>query len=139
MRGLPGIRPVATYPKARGTELYGGLRFLYDPEALHGLDLGSFCKALAAEGVPVSAWGFHKPEHLRSLYTTDLPGLWGKGHAGPAGVPLPRYRQGDYPITEGLTSRVLRFPGWIEAAPGAIEQTAAAFSKVVEHHRELRE
>ncbi len=139
LRGVPGIRPVATYPKAKGSELYGGLTFLYDPDALGGLPVTTFSEALAAEGVPNRAWGFHKPEHLRSIYTEDLPGLWGRNHVGPADVPLPRYREGDYPVTEGLQSRVLRLKGWIETTDQAISQTADAFKKVVEHHKELLE
>jgi hypothetical protein len=130
---------VGTYPKAKGSELYGGLTFLYDPDALGGLPIKVFAEALAAEGVPNRAWGFHKPEHLRSIYTKDLPGLWGKSHVGPADMPLPRYQAGDYPVTEGLQSRVLRLKGWIQTSEQAIAQTADAFAKVADHHKELLE
>jgi hypothetical protein len=74
-------------------------------------------------------------EHLRAIYTRDLPGLWGEGHAGPANIPLPRYQQGDFPVSEGLDGRVLSMTGWIEAAPGAIQQVALAIRKVVEQHK----
>ena len=137
--GLPGIEPAHNYPKAKGTELYGGLRFLYDPEALGGLTAAKLCEALHAEGVPMNAGGFRTPDHLRVIYSKDLPGLWGKGHPGPANVPLPRYRQGDYPITEDLilNGKILSMGGWIEAADGVVGQVATGIRKVVDEHRKL--
>ena len=137
MQGIPGIEPVHTYPKAKGVELYGGLRFLYDPDALGGLSAEKFCEALNAEGVPMGPGGFREPEHLRVLYTKDLPGLWGKGHPGPADIPLPRYKKGDYPISEGLMGKVLSLSGWIEAADGLMDQVATAIRKVVDGHGKL--
>jgi perosamine synthetase len=135
--GLPGIEPAHNYPKAKGAELYGGLRFLYEPEALGGLAAARFCEALNAEGVPIRAGGFSHVEHLRAIYTRDLPGLWGEGHPGPANLPLPRYQEGDFPVSEGLRDRVLSLGGWIEPAPGLIDQVALAIRKVVEAHAKL--
>jgi dTDP-4-amino-4,6-dideoxygalactose transaminase len=137
IRGLPGVEFAHNYPKAKGVEIYGGLHLLYDPAALGGLPLDKLCKALSAEGVPAGAHAYRAPEHLRSIYTKDFPGLWGKGHPGPGNVPLPRYRQGDYPVTEGLFGRVMTLPGWIEPADGLISQIALALRKVVENHRKL--
>ncbi len=125
------------YPKSNGSELYGGLRLLYDPDTLGGLTPDKFCEALNAEGVPMRPGGFRAPEHLRAIYTKDLPGLWGRGHPGPANVPLPRYRQGDYPVAESLDGRVLSMTGWIEAADGLIDQVAAGIRKVAENHKAL--
>jgi len=135
--GVPGIELAHNYPKAKGSELYGGLRFLYEPEALGGLAAADFCRAVQAEGVPMSGGGGRGLEHLRAIYAKDLPGLWGKDHAGPANIPLPRYQQGDFPVTEGLAGRVLSMVGWIEAAEGVIEQVALAIRKVVEQHKAL--
>jgi len=137
IQGIPGIELAHNYPKSKHAELYGGLWFLYDSDALSGLTAGRFCEALNAEGVPMAPSAFRAPEHLRSIYTKDLPGLWGKGHPGPANVPLPRYQEGDYPISEGLIGRVLSLAGWIEPAPGLIDQMALAIKKVVEHHKAL--
>jgi dTDP-4-amino-4,6-dideoxygalactose transaminase len=134
---VPGIELAHNYPKAKGSELYGGLRFLYEPEALGGLAAADFCRAVQAEGVPMSGGGGRGLEHLRAIYAKDLPGLWGKDHAGPANIPLPRYQQGDFPVTEGLAGRVLSMVGWIEAAEGVIEQVALAIRKVVEQHKAL--
>ncbi len=137
IEGLPGVRPARNYPKATGAELYGGIRFLYDPEALSGLPAAKFVEAMRAEGAPIRGPGLSHVEHLRAIYTKDLPGLWGKGHCGPADTPLPRYAEGDFPVSEGLRGRVLSYPGRIEAAEGFIDQLAAAFKKVVIQHKEL--
>ena len=115
--------------------MYGGIRFLYDPEALSGLPAAKFVEAMRAEGAPIGGPGLSHVEHLRAIYTKDLPGLWGKGHCGPADTPLPRYAEGDFPVSEGLRGRVLSYPGRIEAAEGFIDQLAAAFKKVVIQHK----
>ena len=137
IKGLPGIELAHNYPKAKGTELYGGLRFLYDAETFGGLRATRFCEALNAEGVPINACGPGHIEHLRAIYTKDLPGLWGKGHPGPANIPLPRYQEGDFPITESLRGKILCMSGWVEAAEGAIDQVALAVRKVVDQHKAL--
>ena len=135
--GMPGIELAHNYPKAKASELYGGLRFLYRPEELGGLTATDFCRAAQAEGVPMSSSSSGGLEHLRAIYSKPLPGLWGAGHDGPANIPLPRYQQGDYPVSEGLAGRVLSMPGWIEAAPGVISQVALAIRKVVEQYKAL--
>ena len=137
IEGVPGIRPVRNYPKAKGVELYGGLRFVYDAEALGGLPVAKFVEAVQAEGGPLSGPQLGHMEHLRSLYTKDLPGLWGKGHPGPANIPLPRYKEGDLPVAEGLRDKVLGTSGHIEAAEGFVEQFATAIKKVVDQHQKL--
>ena len=135
--GVPGIELAHNYPKSKGSELYGGLRFLYDPDALGGLPAARFVEAVAAEGVPIGGPHVGHIEHLRAIYTKDLPGLWGKGHPGPANVPLPRYKEGDFPVSEGLRDRVLGMAGWIEATGGAVAQVAGAIEKVADQHRKL--
>ncbi len=137
IEGIPGIKFVGNYPKSRGAELYGAMRLHYDPDALGGLASSRFCEALRAEGVPHVSGRLGHIEHLRAIFTQDMPGLWGKGHAGPANIPLPRYKKGDYPLTESLSDRVLSIPGWVEAAEGAIDQLADAIRKVVDQHEKL--
>ncbi len=137
IKDLPAIELAHNYPKAKGAELYGGLRFLYDPDALGGLTAARFCEALNAEGVPMRAGGFSHVEHLRAIYTKDLPGLWGRGHPGPANIPLPRYKEGDFPVSEGLRDRVLSLSGWIQPAPGLIDQVATGIRKVVDGYKAL--
>ena len=137
IKGVPGIRPARNYPKSKASELFGGLRFLYDAQALDGLPREKYCEALQAEGVPIKAEGYRDMEHLRAIYAQDMPGLWGKGHPGPANMPLPRYEEGDYPIAESLNTNLAGMPGWIEAADGLIEQVAEGIRKVADHHKEL--
>lgn len=136
---VPGLDLVRNYPKATGAELYGGLQFLYDPDALGGLPAAAFVEACAAEGAPITGPKVDHIEHMRAIYTKDLPGLWGEGHDGPADRPLPRYSAGDFPVSEDLAGRVLVMPGWIEPADGAIEQTADAIMKVADGHEKLIE
>ena len=137
IEGVPGMELARNYPKAKASELYMGLSFIYKPEEVGGLARERFCDALRAEGVPMNAQRLRPPEHLRALYTKDLPGLWGKGHAGPANVPLPRYAQGDYPVSEGLVERVMYMHGWIQCADGLIGQVAAGIRKVADQHGKL--
>jgi dTDP-4-amino-4,6-dideoxygalactose transaminase len=125
------------YPKAKGSELFGGLKLIYDSNACGGLPRERFVEALAAEGVPVTGGGYASPEHLRPLFSIDIPELWGKGHCGPADVPLPRYQRGDYPVAERVNETLITLPGWIEAADGLISQIATAFHKVAEQHGKL--
>ena len=134
---IPGFELAHNYPKSKHAEIYGGLRFLYDPDALGGLNAERFCEALNAEGVPMSLNGISYIEHLRAIYTKDLAGLWGQGHPGPANNPLPRYQEGDFPVSEGLRERVLALGSWIEPAPGLIDQVATAIRKVVDNHQAL--
>jgi len=139
IKGVPGIEPVHNYPKASGSELYDGMCFLYDSDALGGLPVKKFCEALQAEGASVWAGMFRPPEHLRSIYTEDMPGLWGEGHAGPANIPLPRYTKGDFPIAEAVNDRTVGMCGWIEATDGVIDQFADAIKKVFDQHKKLLE
>jgi len=46
IKDLPGVGLAHNYPKAKGAELYGGLRFLYEPETMNGLSAERFCEAL---------------------------------------------------------------------------------------------
>ena len=138
IRDVAGFELAHNYPKSKASELYGGLRFLYDPNAFGGVTASRFCEALRAEGVPLSEAGFRSPEHLRTLFTRDLPGLWGKGHPGPADNPLPRYQQGDFPVSEGLADRICSMTGWIQCTPGLLDQVAEAVHKVADQHPKLR-
>jgi hypothetical protein len=82
--------------------------------------------------------GFRTIEHRRTIYRNDMPGLWGAGHVGPADVPLPRHRDGDYPVTERLFDRrILGMAGWIEAKDGLMAQVAEGIIKVREGYGDL--
>ncbi len=136
IRDVPGIEPVHTYEKSAGAELFGGLQFLVDTGRL-GTDAGRIVEALKAEGLATATNEARHIEHLRAIYTQDMPGLWGKGHVGPADRPLPRYKKGDFPFTESLSDKVFLIKGWVEPAEGVIEQIAEAFDKVARSAGEL--
>ncbi len=138
LRGVPGLRYPPPYPKAKGAEVYGHIQLVYDPEAWDGLPASRVIEALRAEDAPVELEE-RGLEHLRALFTQDLPGLWGPGHPGPADQPLPRYARGDFPVAESLHGRVFHLRGWVEPAPGLVGQVAAAFAKVYEHRDALRQ
>jgi len=121
---VPGIEPVRNLPKAVGAELYDGLRLIYHPAELDGLPAARLVEALQAEGVAVKGPHIGHLEHLRAIYSGDFE-LWGRGRGR-----LPRYRKGDFPVTEDLDTRVLALPAHIEAADGYIDQCIAAFGKV---------
>jgi len=135
--GVPGIEPAHNYPKARSSELYGGLRFIHAPEEMGGLATEKLCEALQAEGVPMHAGAYRAPEHLRAIYTKDLPGLWGKGHPGPGNIPLPRYKKGDFPVSEDLQARIMAMSGWIDPEKGLITQIADGIKKVADGYKKL--
>jgi len=129
---VPGIEPVRNLPKATGSELYGGLRVVYHPEALDGLPADRFVEGLQAEGVPVSGPTIGHREHLRYIFSGGFE-LWGRGRGR-----LPRYQAGDLPVTEDLHNRVLALPPHIDAADGFIDQCVAAFHKVAARATDLR-
>ena len=128
---VPGFEPVRNYPKATGSEVYGGLRIVYHPDQLDGLPPGKCVEALRAEGVPMGGIGLFHREHLRWIYASQFE-LWGRGRGR-----LPHYKLGDYPLTEELHGRVLSFPAYIDPPDGLIAQCIEAFAKVARHAGEL--
>ncbi len=137
IKDLPGIEPVHTYPRSKGAELFGGIQFLVDPKQLGGANAAAVVAAMQAEGLTTAVNSANHIEHLRSIYTKALPGLWGKGHVGPADQPLPRYKAGDFPISEAVASRSFQIRGWVDPPPGLIDQVAQTFAKVSANSEEL--
>lgn len=140
LEGLPGLRPVKSYPKAKPAGFYGGHPFLYRPQELDGLPAERFVEALRAEGVPVSLYG-RKLEHQRTIFRRGFD-LWGHGR-GPLGgefmglPPFEGYKEGDFPKAESVAGKVLLIRPLIEPAEGLLPQMVKAFEKVVAHRHEL--
>jgi hypothetical protein len=140
---VPGVRPVWPHDKSSADGLYGGLRVVYEPNALGDGDLSvdRYLDALQAEGAPVSGPSVGHLEHLRTISTEGYD-LWGNDR-GPLGgefcglSPFSTYSRGDFPVTEALDERVLRLPSYIEPATGTSEQLAGCFEKVAERAAEL--
>ena len=140
LEGLPGIRPVKSYPKAKPGGFYGGHPLVYNPEELDGLPPERFVEALKAEGVPVSLYA-RKLEHQRTIFRRGFD-LWGHGR-GPLGgeflglPPFEGYKDGDFPGAESVAGRILLIKPLIEPPDELADQIVRAFEKVVAHHKEL--
>ncbi|MDW8103639.1 MAG: DegT/DnrJ/EryC1/StrS family aminotransferase [Armatimonadota bacterium] len=140
LRGMRGIEPVCSYPKARPAGFYGGHPVIYHPEQLHGLSAQRFVQALQAEGVPVSLYD-RKLEHQKTLFRKGFD-LWGNGR-GPLGgeffglPPFQGYREGDFPQAERVVGNILLIHPLIEPPEELAEQVVRAFEKVIAHHEQL--
>lgn len=139
LEDVPGIRPVWTHDKSTTDGLYGGLRVVYQPDAVGDCPVEEYLEALDAEGAPVRGPSVGHLEHLRSIHTAGYD-LWGddRGPLGGAFCGLPSYdtyQAGDFPITEELDQRVLRVPSYIDPATGTVDQLVASFQKVSAHYR----
>jgi len=139
--GVPGI--TAHMPPAEAGSTMGGwysAHALYSPDELGGLPVARFCEALNAE-IASGGWklipGGNPLMHLHPLMNdADI-----YGHGKPTRIAHAdrdlRQPAGSLPVTESLPSRCFSIPWFKRYDPHIIEAYAAAFHKVVEHHREL--
>lgn len=139
---LDCIRPITPYEHSSSDGLYGGLRIVYEPNALDGLPVDRFLEAVRAEGVPIRGPSIGHLEHRRMI-TTEGYDLWGddRGPLGGAWCGLPPfegYDPEDFPVTEELDGRVLRIDSYIDAHPAAVEQFARGIEKVASAASALR-
>jgi perosamine synthetase len=139
LEGLPGIRAHRP-PKGSGTTMGGWYApsGLYRPEELDGLSLNRFSQAVRAEG-GICNPGCNKTLHLHPLFNTL--DVYHQGRPTrlanlPVGVDI-RQSAGSLPVTEGIQERVYGIPWFKHHWPQVIEQYAAAYRKVVEHHSDL--
>jgi len=139
LEGVPGIKAHRP-PKDSGSTMGGwyAAHGLYRPEELEGLSITQFCKAVSAEGMPISP-GCNLPLHLHPLYNTcDV-----YGHGKPTRIAHShrdvRQPKGSLPITEGIGARTYSIPWFKHYRPKIIEEHAAAFRKVAENYKELLE
>jgi dTDP-4-amino-4,6-dideoxygalactose transaminase len=135
---IPGIRPVATYPKA----VRGGLlqyTATYD-ESVVGAPLGVFLKALIAEGVTtqptITPLGYGRM-HLEPLFNgfplERLGGPWGE----PGFITRQAHAPGSLPVSEAVAARVFWLPAFVDPEPGLLEQYVDAVRKVVANAHRL--
>lgn len=136
LEDIPGIRPVKEYPKSWSNGgLYGGWRYIYQPDELGSLAVEKYSDALKAEGVPGIHVGIGHREHLRTIFREGYD-MYGGGR-GPLAGDFKPYKEGDFPITEQVHRRVVNLPGWIEPAPGLLDQIVEAFRKVADKYESL--
>lgn len=133
---LPGVRPHR--PKDAGSTMGGWYfpRGLYRTEELGGLPCSRFCEALTAEGF-TSSPGANFPLHTHPAFK-ELDVL----HSGkPSMIAFTerdvRQGAGSLPVTEKISEICFGVPWFKHLDPSAIEEYAALFRKVIEHHREL--
>jgi len=137
LEGVPGIQ--AHRPSKDSGSTMGGwyaARGLYQPEALEGLSILRFTKAVAAEGGHCSP-GCNAPLHLHALFNTcDV-----YGHGKPTRIANTdrdlRQPKGSLPVTEQAGSRAYSIPWFKHYRPNYIKQQANAFKKVARYYKEL--
>jgi len=135
LREIPGIEPVHFYPKAKPAGFYGGLKVIYHAEELGGLAATKFVEAMQAEGARISGPSVGHLEHLRTIFTQGFD-LWGQGR-GPLGKDFKPYKEGDFPVSEGLRDKVLTLPAYIEPQEGFLEEYIQVFRKVTSNYNRL--
>ena len=112
-------------------------RGIYKPEELGGLSVTRFCEAVRAEGVYQCHPGANNPLHLHPVFNScDI-----YGHGRPTRIAHSerdmRQPPGSLPISEGIGKRLYSVPWFKHLRPQIIDEHAAAFRKVAEHHSEL--
>ncbi|MBL8992768.1 MAG: DegT/DnrJ/EryC1/StrS family aminotransferase [Spirochaetia bacterium] len=109
----------------------------YKPEALGGLPIETFCKAVSAEGVHGLSAGVNKPLHLHPLFhTADIYGD-GKPTMLANTTRDIRLGKGSLPVAEAASGRNMYIPWFKNLNRPVIDEYAAAFRKVVENYQEL--
>jgi dTDP-4-amino-4,6-dideoxygalactose transaminase len=134
LAGVPGVRPLKSYPKAKPAGFYGGMHLMYHPQELGGLPVERLIEALQAEGVDMHHRGYELTHRLK-LFAEGYD-IYGKG-VGPLVGDYPGYPPGSLPVSEEAHRRILGMPVFIEEEPGYSDQVIAAFKKVTSHYREL--
>jgi dTDP-4-amino-4,6-dideoxygalactose transaminase len=137
LEGAPGIK--AHRPRKESGSTMGGwyaAKGLYRGEELGGLDVGTFCEAVRAEGVATSP-GPNKPMHIHPvLNDCDI-----YGHGKPTRIANTerdvRQAPDSLPVALNIHKNCYSIP-WLKRYDKAIiEEQAAAFRKVAENAEQL--
>lgn len=108
----------------------------YDPEAAGGVSVDLVVRALRAEGLMVSARGYHQPLHLTPFFQTPDDGFYpGNSYADHKRI----YRQGDLPAAESHVERIIGFPLFLDEPMSLVERYGEACAKLAAHIGELHE
>lgn len=137
LEGYPGLHPHRVAPGPGST--MGGWYFprgLYKAAELHGLSCAEFCRAVTAEGFTCGP-GANFPLHLHPAFH-DMDVL----HTGkPAMTAFAkrdvRQGPGSLPVSEKIADICLGVPWFKRFDRRVIEEYAALYKKVIEHHREI--
>ena len=140
LEGVNGISII--YPKDEGSDKAGwyATRFLYEPEAFHGISNATFAKALNAE---VAGHGFsvggNYPLHKSSVfYDVDIfgNGVPTASRFLPKGIDV-KALTGELPVAAQINTKILGEPWFKHYEPEIIDKYVEAVLKVVEYHEEL--
>lgn len=138
LEDVPGLN--SHRPDSKSGSSKGGWYFprgLYKSEELDGLSCETFCSAVRAEGVDVCVPGANWPLHTHPLFHTADLFHQGRPTAISFGQRDVRQGEGTLPVTENIKNFVYGVPWFKHDRPDEIEQYAAAYRKVSEHHAEL--
>jgi len=111
----------------------------YNPEAVEGLSVGTFLKAIRAEGDNASFPGGNAPLHTQNLLRTC--DIYGDGKPRRIAFSDWDVRQGDasLPVTGTIQGRIMCVPWFKRFDKALIEETAAGFIKVMDNYKDLLE
>ena len=119
--------PITRRGVTRGS--WQGYCALYQAETT-GVPIDMFVKALRAEGLEVSARGYHPPLHWSRIFQTRQDGLR-------SSVPYAKnrrtYRRGDFPQAEAHVKNLIGFPLFLDEDLQLIEEYGRACQKVVDY------
>lgn len=106
----------------------------HDPERT-GVPLDVLVRALAAEGLEVSAGGYHLPLHYSRIFQSRSDGQ--AMHTPP---PSNRrvYRRGDFPVAERHVGQLIGFPLFLDEELELVDAYGEACQKVCEQLERLR-
>lgn len=112
---------------------------LYDENAMDGLSISYFIKAIEAEGGQGFAPGVNAPLHVHPLFSKFDIYKDGKPRNIaflPEGTVIP-CKPGDLPVSENIGSKTFYIPWFKLFNKEVIDEQVAAVRKVVEHHKDL--
>ncbi len=138
LKGIPAIRPHRVSEES-GSNMAGWYLpyAFYDKDALGGLSITSFTKAIRAEGIPDCIAGCNYPLHTHPVFQTcDI-----YGHGKPTRISnskedIRNYDQ-NLTVSEKIGRLVFSVPWFKHFNPVIIEKYASAYINVVDNYREL--
>ncbi|NOZ57598.1 MAG: DegT/DnrJ/EryC1/StrS family aminotransferase [Calditrichaeota bacterium] len=118
LREMPGLEPVATYEGSERGGFYG-FPTIHRPEEHHGLSTQRFIAALREAGLNAgpSPYGLL---HRLKIFAEGFD-VFTRGR-GPLTGDYPGYKEGDFPVTEGVFERLVFLPILSDPVPGAVEK-----------------
>ncbi len=132
--GLRGHRPPADSGSTCGG--WYAAKAMYDADALGGLDINDFARAVRAEGAPCNP-GANLLMHLHPLLNEADVFHHGKPTRIANSDRDLRQGPGSLPVTESVFKRTMGIPWFKHYRPQIIEEHALAYTKVAEHADEV--